>query len=296
MVPSAEIRTYYDQPVIKAPVWTWEIPWYFFVGGLGGGSAVLACAAGLAGHSDVARAARRIATGAAAASPPLLIMDLGRPERFHHMLRVFKPTSPMSVGSWLLLAFTGAQGGATLLSELDRLPRLRMLADLVAAALGTGMATYTAVLFSDTAVPVWHEARHELPFVFAAGAAATAGAATTMATGDTGPAWRLLVGGAAAELGAAAVMKRRLGDLAEPYDLADAGRYDTAATALTAAGALLAGVGRRSRWARSIGAGLVLAGAACERWAVFRAGFISAKDPKYTVGPQRARADAAAAR
>jgi hypothetical protein len=88
-------------------------------------------------------------------------------------------------------------------------------------------------------------------------------------------------------------MKRRLGDLAEPYERDDAARYDKAATWLTATGAALTALGRGRRWVRAVGAGLVLAGAVCERWAVYRAGFISARDPKYTVGPQRARIDGA---
>jgi hypothetical protein len=86
-------------------------------------------------------------------------------------------------------------------------------------------------------------------------------------------------------------MQRCLGELAEPYQLGDAGRYATASKWLTATGAAFSVVGRGSRLIRALGAGALLAGALCERWAVYRAGFISARDPKYTVGPQRARAD-----
>jgi formate-dependent nitrite reductase membrane component NrfD len=292
MVPTAEVRTYYDKPVIKEPAWTWEIPWYFWTGGIAGGSAVLTGMATLTGRRELAHACRRIGTAALAPSPVLLIMDLGRPERFHHMLRVVKPTSPMSVGSWTLFVFSGVQGGAWLLGELGWFPRLRALADLAAGVLGTVMATYTAVLFADTAVPVWHEARHELPFVFAAGAAASAAAAAWLATGDEigAAARRVAIGAGAAELALVEGMKRRLGELAEPYEREDAARYATAATWLTVAGTALTAVGRGRRLVRALGAGALLAGALCERWAVYRAGFISARDPKYTVGPQRARA------
>jgi formate-dependent nitrite reductase membrane component NrfD len=291
VVPRAEVRTYYDRPVIKEPVWTWEIPWYFFLGGMAGASAVLAGAAQAAGHRELAQVARRVGVAALAPSPVLLTMDLGRPERFHHMLRVFKPTSPMSMGSWTLVLFSGAHGAAMLLGELGWLPRLRAVADAVAAALGGVMSTYTAVLLSDTAVPVWHEARRELPFVFAAGAAASAGAAVMVFAGDDGgPARRLTVGAALTEAAAVEVMRRRLGDLGEPYELGDAGRFATAAKWLGGAGGILAALGRRSRPATAVAAALALAGAACERWAVYRAGFISARDPRYTVGPQRARA------
>lgn len=294
VVPAAEVRSYYDKPVIKEPVWTWEVPWYFFTGGMSGASAVLAAVAEASGHRDLARVARRVGLAALAPSPVLLIMDLGRPERFHHMLRVFKPTSPMSMGSWLLLAFSGAFGGAGLLRELGRLPKLAALAEAATGVLGSVMTTYTAVLFSNTAVPVWHEARRELPFVFAAGAAASAGAGAMVFAGDDdGPAWRLAVGGGLVEMAAVELMRRRLGELGEPYERDDAGRYARAAKRMAGAGAAVAGLGRRSRILKAVGAGLLIGGALCERWAAYRAGFISARDPKYTVGPQRARVDAA---
>jgi formate-dependent nitrite reductase membrane component NrfD len=292
VVPAAQVRTYYDKPVIAEPVWTWQVPWYFFTGGMSGAAAILAGISEATGQQRLARLARRIGLAALVPSPILLTMDLGRPERFHHMLRVFKPTSPMSVGSWTLVAFSAAHGGASLLHEVGWLPRLRAVADVAATALGAVMSTYTGVLFADTAVPVWHEARRELPFVFGAGAGASAGAAALLLSPDgDAPARYLAVGGALAELAAFEVMHRRLGDLAEPYELDDAGRYATAAKGFTAAGAVLAGLARRSRVLKAAGAALVLGGVLCERWAVFRAGFISARDPKYTVAPQRARAD-----
>ena len=295
VVPAAEVRTYYDRPVIKEPVWTWEIPWYFWTGGIAGGSAVLTGIATVTGRHELARVARRVGVAALVPSPVLLIMDLGRPERFHHMLRVVKPTSPMSVGSWTLIAFSAVQGGAWLLAELGWLPRVRALADAVAGVLGSVMATYTAVLFSDTAVPVWHEARRELPVVFAAGAAASAGAAVWLVGGDVAdPARRLAIGGAVAELVAVEAMEHRLGELAEPYRREDARRYARAAKWLAGAGAAVTMFGRRRPFVRAAGAALTLGAALCERWAVFRAGFISARDPRYTVGPQRARADARA--
>jgi hypothetical protein len=294
VVPAADVRTYYGRPVIKEPVWTWEIPWYFWTGGIAGGSAVLAGIATATGRHGLAHVARRVGMAATVPSPVLLIMDLGRPERFHHMLRVFKPTSPMSVGSWTLFVFSAAQGGAWALGELGWLPRLRALADAAAGALGSVMATYTAVLFSDTAVPVWHEARRELPFVFGAGSAAGAGAAVWLAAGDDRgePARRLAIGGAIAELAAVELMQRRLGELGEPYELEDAGRFAKAATWLSGVGAAVSAGSRRHPLVRAVGAAMLLGGALCQRWAVYRAGFISARDPKYTVGPQRARAAA----
>lgn len=293
VAPESEVRSYYGRPVLKEPVWTWEIPWYFFFGGLAGASSGIAVFARAAGNERLARRALLTALGGAAVSPVLLISDLGRPGRFFNMLRVIKPTSPMSLGTWVLSLFGTTIGGAATSELLGVFPRLGHLLEGVSAVLGTGVATYTAVLVSDTSVPVWHEARRELPLVFAAGSAASAGAALTILTPveESGPARRLAAGGALAEIGAVEFMKRRLGDLlSEPYEREAAGRYDKLATALTGIGATVtAFAGRKSRAAAVAGGALILAGVAFERWSVFRAGFQSARDPKYTVASQRER-------
>src|SRR5213083_992018 len=97
---------YYGEPVVKPPVWTWQVPLYFFFGGLAGMSAVIALAGLLFHHVDLARAAMWLAVIAGAIlSPILLIMDLGRPHLFLNMLRVFKHRSAMSMGAWILSAF-----------------------------------------------------------------------------------------------------------------------------------------------------------------------------------------------
>jgi hypothetical protein len=292
MVPEAEFRSYYGRPIIKEPVWTWEVPWYFFVGGMAGVSASLGLGARLAGNHRLAGNAWLVSGAGVAASVPLLVSDLGRPERFHHMLRVFKMTSPLSVGSWILAAIGPAAAGAAVSDRLGIFPRLGRVAEAVAGLLGPALATYTGVLVADTAVPVWHEAGRELPFVFAGSAAASAGAAATDLTppGEAGPARRLVVAGALLELGSVAAMERRLGELGEPYHDGPAGRFARLAKACTAAGAgLVAAAGGRRRGLASAGAALVLAGSVCERWAVYKAGFQSARDPRYVVGPQRER-------
>ena len=292
-VPEEEARNYYGRAVLKEPVWTWEIPWYFFAGGLAGASSNLSLVARLTGNHRLARRALLVALGGATVSPVLLISDLGKPERFYNMLRVFKPTSPMSVGTWVLSGFGPAAGVAAASEILGVFPRLGRAGEAVAALLGPALATYTAVLVADTSGPVWHEARRELPLLFAASSAASAGAAAAMLTPveDAGPARRLAVGGALAEIGAAELMKRRLGELlAEPYEEAEAGHFDKLSKVFTGAGAAvmaLAGRGRRS--AAVAGGAMILAGAALERWSVFRAGFQSARDPRYTVIPQRER-------
>ena len=292
VVPESEARSYYGRPVLKEPTWTWEIPVYFFAGGLAGASADLALVARLSGNDALARRALLVALGGAAVSPVLLISDLGRPARFLNMLRVFKPTSPMSVGTWILSSFGPAAGLAAASDVLGIFPRLGRVAEGAAALLGPGLATYTAVLLADTSVPVWHEGRRELPLIFAASSAASAGAAAAILapTDDAGPARRLAVGGALLEIAAAKVMKRRMGSfLAEPYEQ-EAGRYDKLATALSGFGAAVVGLaGRASRKASIAGGALVLAGAALERWSIYKAGFQSSRDPKYTVVPQRER-------
>jgi polysulfide reductase-like protein len=287
----AHTEGYYGRPIVRPPVWKQEIAWYLFTGGLAGGSSVLGLAARVTGNRALARSTTLTAAAAVTASPLLLIKDLGRPERFMNMLRVMKPTSPMNVGTWILTAAGASAGTAAACEAADVLPRVRALAQGVAGLLGPALATYTAVLVSDTAVPVWHEARRELPFVFASGAAASAGAAAVILTpaAAAGPARRMMLAGAAGELVATTAMERRLGELGEPYRQGKAGMFARAAKAATAAGAALgAAAGRRPFLGRAA-AGLVLGGAVAERFAVFRAGFQSAEDPRYVVMSQRDR-------
>ena len=291
-MPEMTPTSYYGQPVLKEPVWTPEIGVYLFTGGLAGASAMLAAAARAQGNHALARRALFTAFAGVSVSPVLLIKDLGVPRRFYNMLRVFKPTSPMSVGSWILSAAGTAVGAATACEVLGILPRVQRAAEVGGALLGAPLATYTAVLLSDTAVPAWHEARQELPFVFAGSSLASAGAAACLLTPtrDAAMARTLTVAGAALELAAVETLQRRLpSDVAEPYETGGPGRFGRAAKLLTAGGALGVAVGGRRRAVASLGGLAVLAGAMCERWSVFTAGSASALDPRYTVGPQRRR-------
>jgi hypothetical protein len=207
-----------------------------------------------------------------------------------NMFRMFKVTSPMSVGSWIL----GASGAATTLAAANAwtglLPRPARVARPAAALLGLPLSTYTAALVANTAVPVWHEARRMLPFVFGSGAALSAGAAAVIATPPehAGPARRLALASAALELGLNEVMRRRLGEHAEPYKRGAPSKLRMLSGAAVMSGAaLLARRGSSSRAAAVAAGSLLSAGAACARWTVFRAGFVSASDPKYVVEPQR---------
>jgi formate-dependent nitrite reductase membrane component NrfD len=298
MVPRAEFRSYYGRPVLKPPVWkTPDVPGYLFLGGVAGASSVLAAFAQASGHPRLARNAKVASTAAIALSGVALVNDLGRPARFLNMLRVFKTSSPMSVGSWLLAVYGPVSGAAAASAVTGLLPKAGAAATAGAAVLGSGIATYTGALLCDTAVPAWHEAHREMPYVFAGSAAAAAGglAVVTVPHGEAGPAVRFAIFGAATELIAKQLLIKRLGDLAEPYHTGRPGALMRTAEVLTVAG--LAG-GALSEFSRnrsfskyvSRGAGLALvAASALTRFGVFEAGMASARDPAYTVGPQRAR-------
>lgn len=153
------------------------------------------------------------------------------------------------------------------------------------------MCTYTSVLLADTAIPTWHEAHRELPYLFAGSAATSAAGAALLGapTGRQGPAIRLGLLGAAAELAAERRMMDRLGDLGEPYRTGRPGRLHAWSTRLTVAGAALPVLGRRSRAASALAGAAYLGAGLCTRFGVFGAGLASADDPQYVIRPQRAR-------
>ncbi len=285
-----EIRTYHGQPVLKEPIWTWEIPSYFFTGGLAGASAGLAYLSSLRGNDVLARRTWATALVSVAISPALLTSDLGRPLRALNMLRMFKVTSPMSVGSWLLSASGTSTAIAAANAWSGSFARVARVARPAAALLGLPLSTYTAALVSNTAVPVWHESRRLLPFVFGSGAALSAGAAAVAITParHAGPARRLALASAALELGGKELMERRLGEQGEPYKQGASLKFGRLGQALIAGGgALLCARGASSRGAAAVAGTMLCAGALSARWSVFNAGFQSAADPKYVIGPQR---------
>ncbi|MDT4913187.1 MAG: hypothetical protein QOC66_2315 [Pseudonocardiales bacterium] len=305
MVPDANFTSYYGRPVLKAAPWTADIPAYLFLGGVSGGSALLAAGADLTGRPALRRTARLGAASSIVASFGLLVHDLGKPARFANMLRVAKVTSPMSVGTWILTMY-GPLAGLAAAAELRRLVprRLKWLAGLLglvgrpaglgAAVLGPAVASYTAVLLADTATPAWHEAHRELPFVFVGSAASAAGGLGMLGTPVTeaGPARRLALVGAGLELAAEREMESSMGLAAETLRTGVAGRLMRASKALTAAGALGSLAASRSRPAAAVSGAALLAGSACLRFGIFHAGQQSAHDPKFTVVPQRERLDA----
>ncbi|MEE6260082.1 NrfD/PsrC family molybdoenzyme membrane anchor subunit [Plantactinospora sonchi] len=304
-VPPAQFASYYGRPILKAPVWRHDIPAYLFTGGLAAGSALLAAGADLTGRPALRRSGRLVALGALGASTYFLINDLGRPSRFHHMLRVVKPTSPMSMGTWILAVFGPVAGVAAVSEFAPLLPRHglpglagRILpptgraAGLAAAVAAPALATYTGVLLADTAMPAWHDAHPDLPFLFA-GSALLAGAGAGLVStpvDQAGPARRLLVAGAVLEKLAEHRIVRR-GLTGEPYRQGPGGRLLRTSRLLLAAGTAGALLGRRSRVLSALSGAALLASSVLTRFGVFEAGVASARDPRYTVVPQRERLD-----
>ena len=178
--PMTPQRGYYGLPLLKEPVWTWEVPAYFFVGGTAGAAAVVGAAAQLTGTDRrLVSDARWIAAAGAALSAPLLVGDLGRPERFLNMLRVFKVQSPMSVGAWTLAAFSTFAAAAVFAEEIQKRTDLpvRIISDaaaMLAAATGLVMSTYTGVLIGATTIPVWSKSVSLLPILFGISSLASA--------------------------------------------------------------------------------------------------------------------------
>jgi formate-dependent nitrite reductase membrane component NrfD len=303
-VPRAEFRSYYGRQILKTPVWNWMIAAYLFTGGLSAGSALLAAGADLTGRPQLRKVSRLGALASLLASMYFLIGDLGRPERFHHMLRVAKPSSPMSMGTWMLGAYGPGAGVAAVAELMPRRLRRTWLGRLVnrvarpagleAAAVAPGVASYTAVLLSQTAVPAWREAHPYLPFVFTGSAAASGGGLGMLLApvGESGPARRMAVAGAALEVAASRTLEQKLGLSAEAYTTGRPHRLRRWSEILTVGGAVGAVVGGRHRSVVAASGLALLAGSALQRFGVFEAGVASTQDPRYVVVPQRERLDA----
>ena len=289
--------SYYGKPIINPPVWEeLDIAGYLFAGGLAGASSLLAAGGELSHRPRLARRCKLCASAAIGASLGALIHDLGRPARFINMMRVFKPTSPMSVGTWILAVYAPLNFAGSASELTGMAPRAGRIAGLSAGLLGPAVASYTAALICDTAVPAWHEAYREMPFVFV-GSAASAGAGFALMAApmdEAGPAQRLALIGALTEYISVRLLEKRLGMIAGAVQEGTAGTRLKIAKGLTAAGVIGAGtVARRSRVGAALTGASLLAGSGFARFGLFAGGMASAQDPKYTVEPQRARLRAA---
>ena len=191
----------------------------------------------------------------------------------------------------LLICCPGAASGG---SPGRLAPPLGRASGLAAAVTAPALASYTAVLLAGTAVPAWHEAHPYLPFVFTGSALASGAGVGLLAapTAQTGPAVRLALIGAAAELSATHLVETRLGLQSEAYHSGHPAKLLRTARALTVIGAAAAVLGRRSRLLSAAAGLALLSGSVFTRFGIYDGGVASAKDPRYTVVPQRARLDA----
>lgn len=188
--------TYYGRAQLKpAPFENVVVGGYIFIAGLSGGAAILSALAAATGDPALDGAERRgryLSLAAPVLGAPLLIYDLHTPKRFYNMLRVAKHTSPMSIGTWILMSFSAfagmsalAQVGADLRPSSRGLRRLARVAGVPAALTGAGLATYTAALMSATSTPVWAAAPEALAVRY--GAASLASAAAALALSEAEP-------------------------------------------------------------------------------------------------------------
>jgi Polysulphide reductase, NrfD len=274
-------------PMIHAAVWTWEVPLYFWFGGIATGSSFVALACDAAGDHRSAAIARRVTLAAIAPSAPLLVLDLGRPLRFLNMLRIFKPRSPMSMGAWCLTAFTNTAGAGVAADVLGR-PRLARALGAATAALGTYLGSYTGVLLASTAVPVWARSRLFLPPIFVCTATATGAAANRLvlaATGlEVGHPTRAALGtvetaAMGAELALSSLNERRLGRLGDALDEGRPGKLFQAAKWGVRGGLALRLARRRAGpWVHHLASAMYLGAGLAFRFAWVGAGRTSAHD------------------
>lgn len=274
-------------PMMKPAVWTWEVPVYFWTGGIAAGSGFVALACDLAGDHRSAASARKVSLAALAPSPLLLISDIGRPERFLNMLRVFKPRSPMSMGVWCLTLYGNLITVAVAADLLDR-GRLARVLGAAAAAAGAYLGSYTGVLLASTAVPVWARSRLFLGPIFVSTATATGAAASRLALVATGvpeghptriALGRVETGAIATELVLSQINERRLGPLGDALEKGPAGKlFKGAKWAVRAGLALRLARGRLGPGSHHVASGLYLGAGLAFRYAWVAAGRNSAAD------------------
>ncbi|HLH01496.1 MAG TPA: NrfD/PsrC family molybdoenzyme membrane anchor subunit [Bryobacteraceae bacterium] len=281
--------TYYDRPLLNESVWHWAIPTYYYVGGVTGASLALGAAVQLFADRDLralVRQCRWIGFAGACISGVLLVADLGRPMRFLNMLRVFRPTSPMNVGAWIL-SKVGAASSLAAIFDFE-------LAGLSAGLSGLGLATYTGVLVANTAVPVWQESRRVLPILFGSSAMASAGCLLEMVGDQRGfaVARTFRISGQIAEIALAFAMEKqvaRIERVARPLRSGFSG-FLWRASAVLAASSLLVTVLPIKKRAKKFAAGILgTLGSLALRFAVDKAGLASARDPRASFHLQRAQ-------
>jgi formate-dependent nitrite reductase membrane component NrfD len=297
--PQPASVSYHGNAVLKPPTWTWQVPLYFFVGGASGISAAIALVAHIAGNAGVTGAASWVGFVGGLISAPLLIADLGRPARFLNMLRVFKPSSAMSMGVWTLVGFSSAISLGVVCHELNTvgygsyfLLAVEWVAQVLAALSGLILASYTSVLLGVTAIPVWSENRRVVSAVFLGGALGSAAAALEI-LGFTIPATQYM--GIAAST--AEIMVAILIEVRDRY--VDRPLHEGGVGWLVSSGAVLAGpiplalriFGWHNPEWHYVAALCFVIGALISRYAWIAAGRVSALDPEALFQIQRGAND-----
>lgn len=293
--------TYYDRPMLKPPVWSIDIPMYYFLGGAAGAALTLGAALQLVSRRE-RNELRRLSsmchwTGiiGSTAGAAFLIHDLGRPSRFLYMLRVFRPTSPMNMGTWILSAAapSGIMTGL-LLNRPGFLGKVGEVTGYISGVFGAALACYTGVLVSNTAVPVWHESRRWMPVLFGSSGAAAAVSLMDLfydneegcrVTRKFGTAARIaeVTAGCKMEQAASAIPK-----VGEPFRRGRSGVLWQTAKALSVASLVVSLMPGRSRTKIRAAGILGAAGSLCLRFAVHAMGDKSARDPRTAFHQQRA--------
>ena len=303
--PSAE-ASYYDIPMLQQPVWKWEISSYFFLGGLSAGAYILSRLAeriGAEQYRELIRAATYVSLFSFLPGPPLLIHDLGDPKRFHHMLRVWKPSTPMNLGTWSIVAYSGMATAAALReyfrgavrsrerSALRHIhnPTLLALHDLAGVPFAVMVAGYSGVLLSCTSNPVWCKNPWLGP-LFSASSIATGAEAVSLTldlAGTESPAasralMKIDTLAHLAEAGASAGFSKAAGEKARPLHHGAMRRYQQisrSAIVFAEVLKLLPVRGKARKWVRMVSAALGLVGGFALRWTMVQAGHQAAADP-----------------
>lgn len=294
--PAQEDPTYYNVPMLKKPVWEWAIPLYYYVGGLAGASLAFGAVVQFFDRnapSIVARRCRWIGIAGAGLSGALLIWDLGRPTRFLNMLRVFRPTSPMNMGAWILSGTAPTAFVAEMLWRRNGpLGALGRMSGAASGLFGMGLATYTGVLISNSAIPVWSESRQVLPILFAA-SAMTSAAATFDMVGlehEYKPAATFGRIGRTAELLLSFALERKVSAVPRvglPLHRGKSGFLWKAGSVLTAASLAVTFLPMQKRRRRILSGVLATMGSFCIRFGIHEAGTPSAEDSKASFRLQR---------
>ncbi len=292
-------KTYYGLPLLKEPVWIWSIPTYFYVGGAAGVSALLGAVTQIFArktHRKLIARCRWVAASGTALGTGLLIYDLGKKERFLNMLRVFRPTSPMSMGAWIL-AVTGTLSSASLLYSSQN-KFLRFISDaagIKAGLMGIPLAGYTGVLLNNTAVPVWQETRRTLPVLFLFSGIAGASAVLQLLNledHEDSVVHKFSIAGGAGELITSVLVEKELAphpQIRRTLHEGTPGLLWKMGNILSAAGLLLTLIPGRSKPKKAAAALLEASGALSMRFAIYKAGQVSARNPESIIELQRSK-------